>query len=75
MVDPEHPSTPAPVERVPDLDLLATVESELAAVDAALGRLDDGTYGTCRSCGESIDDERLAADPAADTCAAHAGAT
>lgn len=71
-MDPEHPSTPAPVERPPDLALLASVERELDEVQAALGRLDEGAYGTCEVCGALIDDERLAALPAAATCGEHA---
>jgi len=36
---------------------------ELAQVDAALARLDAGTYGLCRACGKPIDPERLDALP------------
>jgi RNA polymerase-binding transcription factor DksA len=71
-MDPEHPSTPSPVERAPDLTILTAVEGELADVERALGRLDEGTYGSCEVCGEAIDDERLAAEPATARCAAHA---
>lgn len=70
-MDPEHPSTPPPAERVPDLSILASVEGELADVERALQRLDEGTYGTCQVCGAAIDDERLAAAPAAAHCRAH----
>ena len=35
---------------------------------AALNRLDDGTYGLCLACGESIDANRLEAVPAAALC-------
>ena len=35
----------------------------LAQVDGALGRLEDGTYGTCRRCGKPINPERLEAFP------------
>ncbi|MGQ0830857.1 MAG: TraR/DksA C4-type zinc finger protein [Microthrixaceae bacterium] len=71
-MDPEHPSTPSPVERAPDLTVLAAVEGELADVERALGRLDEGTYGTCEVCGEAIDDARLEAEPATARCTAHA---
>lgn len=70
-VDPEHPSTPPAVERAPDLTKLAQVESELADVERALVRLDEGTYGTCEACGAVIDDERLAAEPGTAFCAEH----
>ncbi len=41
-------------------------------VDAALARLDAGTYGTCAVGGEPIPAARLAAVPWAATCVAHA---
>ncbi len=40
-------------------------------VTEALARLENGTYGICTTCGEAIEPERLAADPAATTCKAH----
>ncbi|MBL8199049.1 MAG: TraR/DksA family transcriptional regulator [Chromatiales bacterium] len=42
--------------------------AELAEVDAALARLDAGTYGRCTKCGESISAARLAARPASAEC-------
>jgi DnaK suppressor protein len=47
-------------------------DQQVADIDAALARIDDGTYGRCRVCGQEIDDERLEARPQADTCRAHA---
>ena len=35
----------------------------LRAIDAALGRIRDRTFGKCRSCGKEIDGRRLAAVP------------
>jgi len=35
----------------------------LRAIDSALGRVRDGTYGKCLSCGKQIDGRRLAAVP------------
>ena len=43
---------------------------ELRDVDAARGRLADGTYGICADCGEPIADARLAAYPTAKRCTA-----
>ena len=58
-------------EREKDFSILEQVEAELADVDRALRRLDDGTYGTCEACGHPISDERLEAMPAARFCIAH----
>ena len=40
----------------------------LTAIDAALKRIDDGTYGTCVSCKDQIRHERLEASPWASLC-------
>jgi len=58
-------------EREKDFSILEQVEAELGDVDRALRRLDEGTYGTCEACGQSIGDERLEAMPAARFCVAH----
>lgn len=42
--------------------------NEIKQIDAALKRVDDGSYGQCSSCGEDINQQRLAAQPAAITC-------
>ena len=39
---------------------LAAAEAELDAVEHALERLDDGTYGSCEVCRDPLDDARLA---------------
>ncbi len=40
----------------------------LGEVDAALLRIDAGTYGTCTSCGDEIPAARLEAYPWASVC-------
>src|SRR5919112_2451127 len=55
-------------EREKDLSILERVEAELADVEHALRRLDEGTYGRCEACGKPIGDERLEAMPAARFC-------
>jgi RNA polymerase-binding transcription factor DksA len=55
-------------DRERDVSILEQVEAELADVELALHRLDDGTYGTCEACGHPIDDSRLAAKPEARLC-------
>lgn len=44
----------------------------IQAIEAAMERLDDGTYGECSSCGEPIAIERLRAMPETTLCAADA---
>lgn len=54
-----------------DLDTLASIESELDAVELALCRLDDGSYGSCDGCGARLGEAELAAVPTARFCPAH----
>lgn len=58
-------------EREKDFSILEQVEAELADVERALRRLDDGSYGRCEACGDSIADERLAEQPATRFCVSH----
>ena len=44
--------------------------SELRDIGLALARLDAGDYGTCTSCGNAIDEKRLAALPYVSLCMA-----
>lgn len=55
-------------EREKDLSILEGIEAELADVEHALNRINDGTYGTCEACGRRIDEDRLEAVPAARFC-------
>ena len=55
-------------EQAKDLALLQNAQRLLEQVRDALERLDDGTYGQCESCGESIDPARLEALPHATLC-------
>ncbi len=51
------------------LEALGHVEmAELKRIDAALERIDAGTYGICAKCEEPISDARLAAVPDAALC-------
>jgi phosphoserine phosphatase RsbU/P len=46
----------------------------LTEVDAALGRLADGSYGLCEECHESVEQDRLMADPLVRFCLDHLSA-
>lgn len=46
----------------------STIRQGLEDIDAALKRLDDGTYGVCTKCGGQIPPERLMVRPRAATC-------
>ncbi len=57
------------------LEALGTVGLlEVRMIEAALQRIDNGTYGTCMKCGGEISDERLVAVPHAPFCRHCAGA-
>ena len=43
---------------------------ELNDIEAALGRMDDGSYGTCDECGQEIGFPRLEVQPTATRCIA-----
>jgi len=62
-IEPTRPIEPlTPPEAPPDLDLVA---ADLAAVEQALTRLDDGTYWTDEVTGEALPPELLAEHPTA----------
>ena len=46
--------------RARQISLLEQLRNQRAAVDDALARIDDGTYGICENCGQPILPERLA---------------
>ncbi|MFO7571210.1 MAG: TraR/DksA C4-type zinc finger protein [Gaiellaceae bacterium] len=51
-----------------DGGLEENAEHLLAEIDAALTRIDEGTYGLCAACGRLIGEERLEAVPYATLC-------
>src|SRR5438477_12898568 len=61
-------------EREKDFSLLEQLEAEINDHDAALRKIDEGTYGRCEVCGKEVDAERLEAMPGTRTCREHAGA-
>lgn len=58
-------------ERSKELAVQDQLDNRLADVDAALERIEAGTYGACEVCGKPIDDERLEARPTARYCHEH----
>jgi RNA polymerase-binding transcription factor DksA len=53
--------------------LLEELKKQNDAVDAALSRINDGSYGKCSVCGEEIASARLTIMPTATTCVKHQG--
>jgi RNA polymerase-binding protein DksA len=56
------------VDREIDYTLEENEMRVLAAIDAALKRIDEGTYGRCERCGQEMEEERLEALPWATLC-------
>ena len=63
-------SVPDPVAQRRSVDLQATLDE----IDAALARIDAGTYGSCVRCGSAIPVERLQMRPFAGACVTCASA-
>ena len=51
-----------------DYTLGDNAQQVISEIDAALQRIEDGTYGTCVNCGREIPRERLEANPWASLC-------
>src|SRR3954451_12877920 len=56
------------LDREIDFGLEEGAEQTLAAIDAALERIEAGTYGACERCGKPIGEDRLEAIPYATLC-------
>ena len=70
--DVSDPAQPLTEEGMDDA-VTASLRDRLAAIDRALKRLDDGTYGRSVRSGVPIPEERLEADPAAELTVEEAG--
>jgi DnaK suppressor protein len=66
----DHPGDVATETHDRELDygLEENAEAVLQEIDAALERIEDGTYGKCEICGRDIDEARLEARPWATLC-------
>lgn len=58
----------ATAERTETLGLVDALKTQLDGIDAALARMDEGTYGTCARCGKEIPAARLEARPESILC-------
>jgi len=58
----------ATLDREIDYSLEENSEHVLAAIDSALRRIAEGTFGTCERCGKAIAEARLEAMPYATKC-------
>ena len=60
----------ADTERTHEVSILLSVrdKEKLLAIDEALERLDEGTFGVCEECGDEIGAARLKAMPLAKSC-------
>jgi DnaK suppressor protein len=56
------------VERLSTTATARSISASIKAIDGALMKLKNGTYGVCNSCGQPIGEERLEALPAASVC-------
>src|SRR5690606_7204685 len=66
---------PGVVERERTMLQIEQLDQRLAEIEAALRRIDEGTYGRCASCGELINPERLEILPFTTLCVTCAGKT
>ena len=55
-------------ERTEVLGLVETALNRLREVDAALVRIEDGSYGVCAQCGSVISPQRMEARPVSALC-------
>jgi len=78
-LEPTHPETQADdnvvADNIDDYEnntaILKQLEIRFNEIKNALERIEKGTYGVCSVGGEEISEDRLNANPAADTCTAH----
>lgn len=69
----QHPGDQASetFEREKEVSIDEQLEGQLREIDAALERVEEGTYGRCEIGGEEIDEERLGLLPATRYCRQH----
>jgi RNA polymerase-binding protein DksA len=65
---PVHLADAAPENIDSDIKVIEVERGVLEQVQAALERIDSGSFGVCENCGQEIGDERLKAIPYAALC-------
>lgn len=55
------------IDNVTDQEIIHKLTDKIAEIDAALARIQDGTYGICKKTSKAIPLERLLANPLAQT--------
>ncbi len=58
----------ATAERTEVMGVVESVRRQVEGIDAALARIEEGTYGTCASCGNEIGAARLEFRPSSILC-------
>jgi len=58
----------ATAERTEVLGLVESLKRQVASVDAALGKLEAGSYGICATCGKQIGADRMEFRPTSVRC-------
>ncbi len=58
----------ATAERTEVMGVVDALKTQLEGVDAALARIEEGTYGSCASCGNDIGADRLEFRPSSIYC-------
>lgn len=58
----------ATAERTEVMGVVDSLRVQVEGIDAALARIEEGTYGTCASCGNDIGADRLEFRPSSILC-------
>ena len=58
----------ATAERTETIGIIENLKAHLDDVDAAIGRIEDGTLGICTECGKAIGDDRMEYRPTSSRC-------
>ncbi|MCB9061923.1 MAG: TraR/DksA family transcriptional regulator [Halobacteriovoraceae bacterium] len=68
-INPDFAEQAVEVENNEVLDALSDLErEEIKKINTALVKIENGTYGSCMSCGEQISEARLTAMPFSSLC-------